>query len=305
MKHLLSILTFLLICFMVAGQTTVNDPEAIKKKMAEIRRSTDWNDPEEAKKANAEIEALAVKLTQAIRAKNAQVQPGQAVSQENENNDQDAAALIRREIDDFNNDLWSQMMKIARERNDKWDMADPLREEIVEEYLEDETPSRIRPEVLEAMTVLVLDMTIPTVQRIIDVMPNFKAIETLIITGGDNGVPVNLPEILRNASGYPLKNLYIFNFKNYVSDIPAEINTFAKLSTVALFNNNLRSLPDMNNCATSIDTLLIDVNPVSTLFPGIESFIHLKKLGIARTSVSETEVERLEQLFPDCTIVTK
>ena len=208
------------------------------------------------------------------------------------------------EMDDYNNKLWNQMMDIAREGG-KWDLAKPLREEIVEEYKEDDNPKQIRSEYLQEMTVLVIDMSIPTIQRIIDQMTNYKSIKILIITGGEHGAPVDLNDLLRRGSAYPLQSLNIINFKQFVTKIPKQINTFDKLTTLGLFNNNINQLPDLSGIESHIDSLFLELNPISTLLPSIGRMSNLKKLGVAKTSVSEEEIREIKKLLPNCKIQTQ
>lgn len=260
--------------------------------MAEIRRSTDWGNETEANKAQAKIEELSKQLMM-IRKVEQQQQAGATVD----------SAKLQEDVD-YTMKLWSQMMKIVDQgEGTEWDLAKPLREEIVEAYKEDQSPKNINPEVLNSVTVLRIDMSLPTVQRTIDVMQNFKAIKTLIITGGVNGAPVDLATILSKAADYPLKALYIINFRQFVSSIPKQINNFSQLETVALFNNNLDQLPDVSGFSSSLDSLFIDINPVSTLFPQISSLTNLKKLGIAKTSISEAEIKQIQLLLPECKIL--
>lgn len=181
----------------------------------------------------------------------------------------------------------------------------PIREEIIEEFKEDESPKNINPDFLKEMTLLVIDMSVPTVQRTIDIMQNYKGIETLIITAGNKSSAVNLSDILKRALHYPLKELYIINFGQFVTSIPKEINQFKNLSTLAMFNNSINQVPEMKGFASKLDSLFIDVNPVSSLFPAIGSMKNLKKLGIAKTSISEVEIKKIQELLPNCEVKIK
>jgi len=290
-KVFLLLLILQLMCGVYA-QTQQKSAEQLKKEMAEIRRSTDWSDQAEADSAQVKIEALSKQLMM-VRKMEQQQSSGAKVD----------TAKIQEDVD-YKMKLWSQMMKIVDQgEGAEWDLAKPLREEIVEAYAEDQSPKNINQEVLNSVTFLRIDMSLPTVQRTIDVMQNFKAIKTLIITGGENGAPVDLGIILSKASDYPLTTLYIINFRQFVSSIPYQINHFNQLETVALFNNNLDQLPDVSGFASSLDSLFVDINPVSTLFPQISSLTNLKKLGIAKTSVSEAEIKQIQILLPECKIL--
>lgn len=273
-------------------QNKARSPEQIRKEMAEIRRNTDWGDDAAAAKSQAKIEALSKELIMAGK-----VQQQQAAGMQVD------SAKLNEEVD-YKMKLWSQMMKIVDQgEGGEWDLAKPLRDEIVEAYNEDQSPKNINQEVLNSVTFLLVDMSLPTVQRTIDVMQNFRAIKTLIITGGENGAPVDLETILSKAADYPLKTLYIINFRQFVSSIPQQINHFEQLKTVAFFNNNLDQLPDLSGFASSVDSLFIDINPITTLFPQINQLANLKKLGIAKTSVSEAEIKQIQLLLPGCEIL--
>jgi hypothetical protein len=292
MNRLLIIFILLLLSCAAYSQAKQKSADELKKEMAEIRRNTDWGNEAEANKSQAKIEELSKQLMM-IRKVEQQQQAGATVD----------SAKLQEDVD-YKMKLWSQMMKIADQgEGSEWDLAKPLREEIVEAYLEDQSPKKINPEVLNSVTFLRIDMSMPTVQRTIDVMQNFKAIKTLIITGGANGAPVNLETILSKAADYPLKSLYIINFRQFVSSIPWQINNFSQLETVALFNNNLDQLPDVSGFASSLDSLFVDINPLSTLFPQVSSLVNLKKLGVAKTSLSEAEINQIQLLLPECKIV--
>jgi hypothetical protein len=291
---------FLIICLMLLlacaayPQAKQKSADELKKEMAQIRRDTDWSNQTEADSAQVKIEALSKQLMM-IRKMEQQQQAGAMID----------SAKLQEEVD-YKMKLWSQMMKIVDQgEGAEWDLAKPLREEIVEAYLEDQSPKNINPEVLNSVTFLCIDMSIPTVQRTIDVMHNFKAIKTLIITGGETGAPVDLGTILSKAADYPLKALYIINFRQFVSSIPQQISHFDQLETVALFNNNLDLLPDVSSFASNLNSLFIDINPITTLFPQINLLTNLKKLGIAKTSVTEAEIKQIQLLLPECEILLK
>ena len=198
MKRLLLIFFLLFLSWSVQSQVKHKSADELKKEMAEIRRNTNWDNQPEADSAQVKIEELSKQLMM-IRKVEQQQQAGATVD----------SAKLKEEVD-YKMQLWGQMMKSADQgKGGDFLLADPLRKEIVEEYKEDEAPKNIRSEYLQEMTVLVIDMSSPVIQRIINQMQNFKSIKTLIITGGENGAPVDLNNILNRASGYPLETLNI------------------------------------------------------------------------------------------------
>jgi len=144
----------------------------INQKMTEIRQNTNWDDPVEAKKANEEIQ----KLSKQLMLLKANVNP---------NKKDDPLNDMKKENVESNAKMWNQIMK-AVDKGEDADilLGEPVREEIVEEYKDDESPKIKSQEYLNEMTLLVIDMSLKTVQRTIDQMDKFKSIKTLIITGG-------------------------------------------------------------------------------------------------------------------------
>ncbi|HEY5592448.1 MAG TPA: hypothetical protein VIK55_15705 [Paludibacter sp.] len=302
MKHIFLLFVFLLANMTLLAQNTNNEATQIKQQMSAIRKSTNWGDPAAAKEANAKIESLSAKLTQALRQNNsAQQQP-----QGNNETPSDANVKnkIQQEIDDYSNKLMSQMMKIAREGDEgKMDLAEPLREEIKQEYKDDDDPKIKCREWLQSMPYLLINMSEPQVQVIIDQMAVFKGIKTLVVTCNTKGTPVDLEEILRNASGYPLEELYIINFGNSVSSLPSDIGNFSKLNMLSVYNNNLAQLPASISKLTNLNALYADINPIQSIKPVVSSLSGLKNLGVAKTGISEAEINQIRQILPTCVIL--
>lgn len=297
MKQIQILFVLLVICFATVAQNQDNSPASIRAQMSDIRKNTSWNDPVAAKAANAKIQELAAKLTQALRQANPDANQINGMTK-------DESADLQKEADDFNNKLWNQMMKIAREGG-KWDMAKPLREEIVQDYKDDEDPTIKNNEWLETMPTLVLNLSWPHIQLLIDQMTMFKGIKTLIITCDRKGTPVDLEKILKNAVDYPLEDLYIINFGSSVSVVPERIGNFSNLTHVGLFNDNINQLPSSFSNLTGIQTLYLDINPVSSIIGEISQMKKLSELGIAQTKISTDEISKISKLIPTCKITTE
>lgn len=290
MKYLFLVVIVFFFAFRASAQNM--DVKQINQKMTEIRQNTNWDDPVASKKANEEIKKLAKQLMLAKQKVN--------INQPNKVDE------IKQENVEANTKIWNQMMKSFEQGKDADILlGTPVREEIVEDYKEDESPKNITPEFLQEMTVLVIDMSLPTVQRTIDLMQNYKSIKTLIITSGKHEVAVNLQDLMNKASNYPLENLYIINFGHFVSKIPEQINHFRHLSTLAIFNNKISQLPNNISSLSKLDSLFIDINPISTLFPAINSMKNLKTLSIAKTSVSDAEIKKIQKILPECEVKIK
>lgn len=301
MKQIKILFLFLIISFSVAAQNSGADAASIRAQMSTIRKNTNWNDPVAAKAANAKIQELAAKLTSALRQGNPQTPPAGSDGIKPEE-----AAKIQQDNDDYSNKLWNQMMKIVEEGGKgKWDLAEPLREEIAEEYKEDENPAVKNNEWLESIPILILNLSWPQIQLIIDQMPMFKGIKTLIITCDQKGTPVDLEKILKNAMDYPLEELYIINFGSSVSVIPDRIGNFGNLTHVGLFNDNINQLPSTFSNLTGIQTLSLDINPFSSIIGEISPLKKISELRIAKTQISAVEISKIGKLFPTCKITTE
>ena len=301
MKQIQILLLFMVICISAGSHNTGNDAASIRAQMSTIRKTTNWSDPAAAKAANAKIQELAAKLTSALRQGNPQPLPTGS-----EGINAEEAAKIQQDNDEYGNKLWNQMMKIVQEGGKgKWDLAEPLREEIVEEYREDESLKVNCPEYLQEMTYLCINMSMPGVQMVIDQMENYKSIKTLVITGGKNGAPVDLASIISKASHYPLQHLYIINFRNFVTTIPKSVGNFSNLTSLIVFNNQIKQIPPELGSLVSLKKLCVDINPLVSLVPTINKLSLLDTLGIAKTQITEAEISRIKLELPNCKILLK
>jgi len=302
MKRFFLLSFFLLLNTVLLAQNTNNEAAQIKQQMAAIRQSTNWNDPAAAKDANTKLEALGAKLTQALRQNNSAQQPAQGNNETP--SDANAEMEMQQKMDDYSTMLSNQMMKIVREGDEgHMDLAEPLREQIAQEYKDDDDPKIKSREWLQSMPYLLINMSKPEVQVVIDQMEAFKGIKTLVVTCDTKGTNVDLEEILRNAAGYPLEELYIINFGNSVSRLPASIGNFSKLNMLSVFNNNLTELPGSLSKLTNLSALYADINPIQSVLPVVASLGGLKNLGIVKTGIHESEILQIQQSLPKCIIL--
>jgi hypothetical protein len=302
MKRILPLIIFLLINLVLIAQDANNEAAQIKKQMAAIRQSTNWSDPIAAKEANAKLEALGAQLTQALRQNNSTQQAAQGNNETP--SDAKEKMVMQQKMDEYSNMLSSQMMKIVREGDEgHMDLAEPLREQIVQEYKEDDDPKIKCREWLQSMPYLLINMSKPEIQVVIDQMEMFKGIKTLVVTCDTKGTAVDLEEILRNAAGYPLEELYIINFGSSVSHLPAGIGNFSKLNLLSVFNNNLAELPSSISKLTNLNFLYTDLNPIQTVLPVVSSLSGLKSLGVVKTGIPVAEITQIQQSLPKCIIL--
>ncbi len=119
-------LIFLLCLFFVSSVTAQNQsPNEIRQKMAKIRQSTNWDDPVASKKANDEIKKLAKQLMLG--------------GQNNTSPKDDQTKEQQDEGVEYKMKLWGQIWESVRQ-GEGGDilLGKPIREEMVEEFKEDE-----------------------------------------------------------------------------------------------------------------------------------------------------------------------
>lgn len=277
---------YMLLMMLCFEQLPAQSATEIRAQISKIRRSTNWDDPAAAKKANAKIDSLSKKMVQANRSPSADTMQSKMQDQALEEKFKmiDQAAVFA-----------------SKQKKEDADMAQFIREEIKAAYKEDENP-RINPEVFDQVDYLVLNMSMPHIQAVIDQMPNFTNIRRLIIICYAP-VPVDLSHILKQAATYPLEELHILNFQSQVTTLPSLVGSFTRLKKLQLINNQLQQLPNgLSNCK-NLEELFVDDNPVSTLFPVLNSLHQLRKMGIAKTQISSAEQQKIAALLPDCQIL--
>jgi len=289
--------------------TSQNKVAEIRQQMAKIRQTTNWDNPAEAKKANEQIKVLMGQLVAATSASSSgQGSPG-SQNQDgsgNSNSDGNKMSELQMEMSKHKVDVYTQLWEAgASGKSAPVLLAKPLREEIVAEFAEEDKQETMNPVILNELSYLCLNMSMPGVDAVIEQMPNFKGIKMLVIIAGDNPGLVDFSTIFRNAKDYPLQSLNILGFKQLVKKIPPEVFSFTKLTSLGIFNNSVSTIPPEISKLSSLTELYVDINPVSSLFPWISSLTKLEKLGIAKTAIPVSEIEKVTKLLPNCQILEK
>ena len=295
MKYILPLL-LLLFALGASAQKITKSADQINEEIARIKHETNWESDAASDSANVKIKRLAKQLM---------LLNEQEYAQEKEQKVDSASTEEMKKGVEYRMKLWEQMEESA-DKGEEADilLAEPVRKEIVEEYQDDEV-NKVNPAMAAESNILVLDLSMPGIQVLIDQMKSFKSINTLIITGGVNGASVNLNDILEKAKDYPLTELYIICFQSFLTTIPEDISRFRNLQTLGLFKNNLPSLPSVTGNFSQLKVLYIDYNPMKTLFPTINLLKNLETLGLVKTGISMSEVSVLKQQLPNCKIQTE
>lgn len=290
LQYLILILYLLFTNNIIAQQDLT--PQEIKELMSQIREDTDWSDPVASKKANEQIKKLSKQLMMS------------RVNNNPTNQTDSVKAELQKENIENISKTWNQMMESAKlGENADILLGKPVRDEIIEEFKNDESPIIKNPEYFEEMNLLVIDMSLKTVQRTIDQMDKYKSIKTLVITGGKFGTAVDLDDLLKRAKNYPLEELHIINFKVFVNSIPKQVKQFKNLKLLSVLNNNINSLPTEVGSLASLQTLFVDINPIPTILPTVGKLKKLEKLGVGKTNIGESEIAQIKQLLPNCEVL--
>jgi len=282
----------ILLCSLSCYTTAQQDAASIKQQMSAIRKSTNWEDPVAAKKANEQIKELSKKL----------MMTGNPQGNQPPNQSKAEVEQAKKDATDEKMKIWSQIMKSASggESADVL-LGEPVREEIKEDYRNDESDG-INPAILSESTTLILDFSLPVTQFLVSQMELFRSIKTLVIIGVESIVPVDLNNILEKAIKYPLYELYIVGFEANLKKIPENIVLFPKLTILGLYGNKISVLPATLLKLTNLKVLQLDYNPILTIQPLKELVKNLEELSIKKTEIPQSEVADIKQMFPNCKI---
>jgi hypothetical protein len=287
--RLIFLLAMGLVAVLRAEDKPASDPAQIRKEMARVRRSTNWDDPVERELANLKIQELADKLLKAQK-QPSDTDPNTAASPSAEDEDP-RMKILKSGLDSANASDGANILLATNIRND-----------VVEAYRDDESPTVKNPQYAQELDVLVINLSLPSAPVLIRQMDQFKSIRTLIVTCNSAGAPVNLAEIMGKARGYPLERLYITNFGKNVATIP-DLSRFRELKVLALYGNDLHSVPPSVGALPHLQSLYLDINPVASVVGAVRTLPGLAELGISKTAVSPEEREQIHQLLPHCKLL--
>ncbi|GAM08073.1 leucine Rich repeats [Geobacter sp. OR-1] len=269
------------------------DPLAIRTELRALRKKAADNNPQ----VGARIDALMKQLQKLQGERDAAESQARGEAKPVEEGEEAAATREK---------MYEQVQKAAAKgKGAELDLAEPVRDQIIKEYEEDRDQTIKNPGYYQEQTVLVIDLSRKESQLVIDVMDKFTGIKTLILTGGEHGAPVDLPGILNKAKNYPLTELHIFNFRNFLTAVPESVGGFAGLTKLSLFNNNIKQLPTAVAKMKQLRVLHLDVNPIATILPKIKGLFALTEIGVGKTNISTAELAQLAKLLPNCRIVTE
>lgn len=219
-------------------------------------------------------------------------------------NDPDAELKLEQQLKDIFMAKYDSAMKAASN-----EVVDPyntgrLAEEILDDFTEGDDTSSTSYEFMQVMPFLLLNLDRPDRRFITESgfdLPN--NLDVLILRGNGSGMPVDFNSLLSELSGVKIRELYITNDKEGVSQIPGDIGSLKNLKILGLFGNNISQLPNSIGELTQLEELYLDANPIAELPKSISELKALKILGIALTKISSFEKERIQKLLPNCKIL--
>lgn len=305
-KILLKIALVFCLFFAFENSFAQNRTAQIRQEMAKIRQTTNWDNPAEAKKAQEKIKVLMKELMGENSKNNPQFggsSPNSSTESDSENKDGQKMQEMTEEMNQHKMRVYEQIMEAAAggEGADIL-LAEQQRDAIVKAYEQDDDKSIKNADYLSDMTYLYLDLSMPGIDLVIDNMENFQNIKVLIITSKNIPSYTDVAKILRNASKFPLEELYIINLKVFFGNLPSEIYTFKNLKILELFQNNIKSIPNDVSKLSKLETLMIDMNPIQTIDLQVNKLSNLKELGIAKTQILQSEVDAIKKSKPNLKI---
>jgi hypothetical protein len=295
-KRLLNAGLILALAGVVLAQQQPMTAEEIRREMTRIRRSTNWEDPRAAEEATNKILELSRQLSQPDRGSAPSQSAGGQPADQGETSppQEDITPRIDRGM------MWQA---ILRGSESEVLLATEVREQIVQEYKEEENARSGNAASLEEVEVLIIDFSKPDSAETVANLESYKSVKILVLTGGKAPGPVDLGSIIGRCSGMPLKELHIINFGKHVTSVPESIGRFTGLKALGLFNNGLAGLPSSVPLLRELTKLHADMNPLLTVTREVNSLAKLEELGLMRTKVPESEVKRIQQALPDCEVL--
>lgn len=306
-KFLLEMALVFCLFFAFENSFAQNRTAQIRQEMAKIRQTTNWDNPAEAKKAQEKIKVLMKELMGETSKNNPQFggssSPNSSTEGDSDNKDGQKMQEMTEAMNQHKMQVYEQIMEAAAagEGADIL-LAEQQREAIVKAYEQDDDKSIKNADYLSNMTYLYLDLSMPGIDLVIDSMENFQNIKVLIITSKDIPSYTDIATILRNASKFPLEELYIINLKVFFANLPSEIYQFQNLKILELFQNNIKTVPNDISKFSKLETLMIDMNPIQSIDSQVNKLSHLKELGITKTQIPQSEVDAIKKSKPNLKI---
>ena len=101
-----------------------------------------------------------------------------------------------------------------------------------------------------------------------------------------------------NTSIYNLTELKLS--ETHLTTVPEFIGNLTNLRVLSFYKTNLTELPDWIGNLTNLTKLYLNRNNLTRLPESIGNLTNLNILGFADNPISESELERLKSLLPNC-----
>ena len=107
-----------------------------------------------------------------------------------------------------------------------------------------------------------------------------------------------LPKSIGNLTNLTTLNLY----SNRLTTLPESLGKLTNLTWLNLNANQLTTLPESFGNLTNLTRLYLRKNQLTTLPESIENLTNLTFLDLSDSPISESELERIQALLPNCEI---
>ena len=272
------------------------DPATIRAEIAKVRINTKWDNPDAVKAANERIKQLLRQLEQGRQQSEAKAG---AARGESAPAGPEGAAITRATV------LQDVQTAAAKGRKTDLELAEPVRKRIKDEYDEERNPTPNNAGFLQEMSVLVIDFSVPGAALKVDLLPQYKSIKTLVLTGGARGAAVDLQGVLAKAHHLPLQVLAIIHFRHHVAVLPESLAVFSALTQLTLINNAVSRLPPSLAGLKRLTVLHLAGNPITTVLPALAPLSALRELGLAKTRVGVAELAQIASALPGCKVLVQ
>lgn len=280
-----------------ASVYTGTDPLLIRAEMARLRRATDWANPDAVNAANARLQQLNRQLEQGRLQREAAAGAARGET---------APAGAGGNMPLVNQASVMEQVQAGAQQGGQPQLllTDALRQRIAKDYEEERNTTPNNPRYLAEMPLVVIDFSQPAAPLQVQQLALYRAVSTLVLTGGARGAPIDLPAVLALARHLPLRTLLIVNFRQHLAELPDTLAGFRGLQRLSLVNNALTRLPPSLAALPQLSELHLDLNPLSTVLPALAPARSLRALGLSQTGVSAAERAQLAIALPACKVLT-
>jgi Leucine-rich repeat (LRR) protein len=186
-------------------------------------------------------------------------------------------------------------------KNTEFDNSFNLGNEIISDFNQD-NPEQKTNGTDSALTVLGLTKFDMDAFEKLDRLWDFPNLDIVYINGHNLDKTLDFSDIIEKLSVTKVKQLYIVGFSDLLTQLPDNIDKLPDLKVLALYGNSLTEIPETVFNLPALSELYLDANSISSIPLQAGKGKTLKVLGLIKTQVSKSELNRLKNLLSNCDI---